>query len=305
LRPAKKREDPPPSENWEFVERPQQQQQQQQQQQKPTKPGFIEAAIKKSTNALKSRPRKNSKTPPSRPSTAQQSREYAPVHRPPPMPKQPLMSAAELRAGYGDSRQYSGAMSDYGARGMTSSSTASEYPAPSPSRAGYAMPGNKQPRSRDRMRSTSVHYDALATVKSSMTQAAPAPQEPMFSRAPIPDYGSQQRHYQPPKMPASRTRSRSFAQNDYYETPMFGAQDVPLPTTTYNNVGRGNDRAQPVQTNSSGGYYSQQYDIPPPPRPPTSSFQGYQQTPAGNPNNQRRPMTSSGAMPSGGRHYQQ
>ncbi|ORX74143.1 hypothetical protein DL89DRAFT_10411 [Linderina pennispora] len=47
LRPAKKREDPSP-ESWEFVERPQQQE--------PAKPGFIESAIKKSTNALKGTP---------------------------------------------------------------------------------------------------------------------------------------------------------------------------------------------------------------------------------------------------------
>ncbi|KAJ1812117.1 DnaJ sub B member 6 [Coemansia sp. RSA 2598] len=193
--------------------------------------GIKEALKTTGANLLKGRPRMNRSSSASKvsqpqqqpqPQQQQQQQQFAQVHRPPPL------SAAEIKGGYGQpyqhqgqyrgqypsqyQGQYQGQYQDpHQSQYQHASSqhapfqhTNTQHTAPQPTMAGRAAPGHKQPRSRDRMRST-LHYEDFTapsvgrTGYATLSSQPPVPQHPVDPRVPTPGYAHYQ--YQQPAGP--------------------------------------------------------------------------------------------------------
>ncbi|KAJ1888877.1 hypothetical protein LPJ66_008343, partial [Kickxella alabastrina] len=141
--------------------------------------GIKEALKATGASVLKARPRMNRSSSASKvepqPST---SRPHAPIHRPPPASAADIKTASQQKIHYG-----------------SAPTTSSFVPPPVQQTqvqqqqqvTGRGAPGHKQPRSRDRMRST-LHYDSYAALNQSYATIAPMPQLPVDPRAPTPVY---------------------------------------------------------------------------------------------------------------------
>ncbi|KAJ1986450.1 DnaJ sub B member 6 [Coemansia umbellata] len=173
---------------------------------------------------LKARPRMNRTSSSSKPAAGppppqtipqpKSNRSHGPVHRP-----QPL-SAAEIRSGHGynnyanppqqqpQQHNYSQtSYSDYVNQDSHAGQSRDPDQPQQPAFSGHGTPGHKQPRSRDRMRST-LHYDSFASLNVEAAKAAqigattgtlssqpPIPQQPIDPISVAPEY-IQQPHQQ-------------------------------------------------------------------------------------------------------------
>ncbi|KAJ2535125.1 DnaJ sub B member 6 [Coemansia sp. RSA 1935] len=177
------------------------------------------------------------------PPRSQSGRSYAPVHRPGPL------AAADIGStGPGQQPHYGNYESD----GPANIPPSQQYPQQSVT--GRSAPGHKQPRSRDRMRST-LHYDSFPTSGPipQMNSAPPKPQRPVDQfqgAAPGPS------QYQPqPYQSAQRSYTHPNTPNTY-----DGYAGQPLSATQAKNM-----QKQPQQPASAGSnvYGAQHATMPP------------------------------------------
>ncbi|KAJ2161846.1 DnaJ sub B member 8 [Coemansia sp. RSA 552] len=199
-------------------------------------PGIKEKLQTNGANMLKSRPRPRqaraysasksslASPPPTPVPPPQSSRVHGPVYRPEPLVLGGPRPAQQL--------SYYGMPAPGPAAGTYSRSTA-----------GYSTPGNKQPRSRDRMRST-LHYDPVAVAQ--YGQAAPPPPQrpldPQVYRAPVPN------QYQPPYYGTDPRAAAGSGQG--------GAGGYAAPGQS--NVGAGYQAGQPLSASQARNMQRQQ-----------------------------------------------
>ncbi|KAJ1845755.1 hypothetical protein LPJ57_009175, partial [Coemansia sp. RSA 486] len=214
--------------------------------------GIKEALKTTGANLLKGRPRMNRSSSASKVDQQQQQQhQFGPVHRPPPM------SAADIKHSLGQTHHSP----------QPAPPPQMFYASPQSTMAGRAGPGHKQPRSRDRMRST-LHYEDFSaptvgrTGYATLSSQPPLPQNPVDPRAPTPGYAryqyqqpaahqygqatfvnpadAQQRHYggQPLSATQARNQQQQQQQQQYPQYPQYPQyQQQPAPVD--NSVGSG------------------------------------------------------------------
>ncbi|KAJ2887721.1 DnaJ sub B member 6 [Coemansia asiatica] len=212
--------------------------------------GIKEALKTTGASLLKGRPRMNRSSSASKvaqqPQPQQQQQQFAPVHRPPPL------SAAEIKNGFGQYQNPQQQQQIYPQQQL--------YPQHQQSMAGHAAPGHKQPRSRDRMRST-LHYEDFTAPTRGQTgyatlssqQQPPVPQQPVDPRVPTPGYAHYQ--YQQPAGPQYGQATYVNPADSQHRQQQYSSQ--PLSATQARNM----QQQQQYQ-------YHQSQQQPPPPPPP-------------------------------------
>ncbi|KAJ2322154.1 DnaJ sub B member 6 [Coemansia sp. RSA 2704] len=185
-------------------------------------------------------------------------RTYGPVHRP-----APLSADAASQSYYG------------GAPGPSMPAHAppphyQEYPQQSV--AGRSAPGHKQPRSRDRMRST-LHYDTYppAGRAPSMASAPPQPQRPLDPRSALPSqYTQQPQQPQPQQQQPYQYSQGGYTSAANPQASYGNYSNQPLSATQARNMQRQQPQQQQQQqqqqptASSSGGYHAQPHAGMPP-----------------------------------------
>ncbi|KAJ2030715.1 DnaJ sub B member 6 [Coemansia sp. S610] len=248
--------------------------------------GFKDVLKATGASLLKARPKMNRSSsstkagqqPPTRPAG---SKTFGPVHRPDPKDaaKPQVMSAAEHKAGaYGEQQYFEPVASrvDAGAaRSLGGSETVASIPPlplqqqPQMASAGHSTPGHKQPRSRDRMRSTLHNSDFSAMgldtqqyagqhslAAGSLSSPPPLPQQPLDPRS-APSGYAQYQYYQP-----QPPQQQAPAAKHYYGQAMYvdptGSQTAQTsyvsPPMTANSVDGGYQyqQTQPAKKGYSG-----------------------------------------------------
>ncbi|KAJ2881707.1 DnaJ sub B member 6 [Coemansia aciculifera] len=239
--------------------------------------GFKDVLKATGASLLKARPKMNrssssTKAGPQPQAQQARSKTFGPVHRPDPINgvKPQVMSAAEHKAGaYGEQQYYEPVASraDAGAaRPSGGAETVASIPSlPSQQQqsrmatTGLSTPGHKQPRSRDRMRSTLHHNNFSAAgmdtkqyagqhnlAAGSLSSPPPLPQQPLDPRTAAPGY-AQYQYYQP-----QQSQQQGPAASHYYGQAMYVDPSSPhAAQTSY--------VTPPMTANSAdGGYHYQQ-----------------------------------------------
>ncbi|KAJ2099391.1 DnaJ sub B member 6 [Coemansia sp. S100] len=230
--------------------------------------GFKEVLKATGASLLKARPKMNrssssTKAGPQPQAHQAGSKTFGPVHRPDPIGgvKPQVMSAAEHKAGvYGEQQYYEPVANRGGPE--TVASIPSLPPQQQQSRTattGFSTPGHKQPRSRDRMRSTLHHNNFSAMgldtkqyvgqpnlAAGSLSSPPPLPQQPLDPRTATPGY-AQYQYYQP-----QQAQQQGPAASHYYGQAMYVDPSSPhAAQTSY--------VTPPMTANSTdGGYHYQQ-----------------------------------------------
>ncbi|KAJ2735465.1 DnaJ sub B member 6 [Coemansia sp. BCRC 34962] len=234
--------------------------------------------VLKATGAslLKARPKMNrssssTKTGLQPPTRQAGSKTFGPVHRPDPKDavKPQVMSAAEHKASaYGEQQYFEPVASRIDAGAARSSggpeTVASIPPLPLQQQpqmptTGHSTPGHKQPRSRDRMRST-LHNNNFSAMgldtqqyagqhnlaAGSLSSPPPLPQQPLDPRSAVPGY-AQYQYYQP-----QPSQQQAPAAKHYYGQAMYVDPSGSQPAQT-------SYVSPPVTANSADeGYHYQQ-----------------------------------------------
>ncbi|KAJ2334437.1 DnaJ sub B member 6, partial [Coemansia sp. RSA 2681] len=262
--------------------------------------GFKEVLKATGASLLKARPKMSrsssaSKAGPQPQSQPAGSRTFGPVHRPGPASdlKPPVMSAAEHKAGaYGEQRyyepnansaQYTGREGAGPTRSAGGAETAAGIPPLPPQQqqrqqpqvaTGLSSPGHKQPRSRDRMRSTLHHNNFSAMgldtkqyadqhhlAAGSLASPPPLPQQPLDPRNATPGY-AQYQHYQPAQLSPQQQgpgASHYYGQATYVDpaSPHSAAQASYVSPLATANSADGSHHYQQQQQQSANIYSGQ------------------------------------------------
>ncbi|KAJ2721149.1 DnaJ sub B member 6 [Coemansia sp. Benny D115] len=205
--------------------------------------GIKEALKTTGANILRARPRMNrssSASNASESSNQAMAGSRASAHRPPPM------SAAELKASYAQPPQPSSVLpqqpippQNYYGNAAYSGPSYQQQQQQQPM-TGRGMPGNKQPRSRDRMRST-LHYENFTPMNvaqmstATLSSQPPPPQRPMDPRVPTPGFAHYE--YQQPQPQRQQQQQHRQAPMPQYGQATFvdpsRQQRAPIPENAY------------------------------------------------------------------------